>query len=149
MVRSMQTVIIFPFYGVSIYSATKEVLVLLLFIAGFTVPFIRFWSRFILFDLHNINKHGAMVRNGKSVLFKFSYLPVVQKYIWKCMYWIGTRQIRRFTTYIVTKVDRDILLMCFNGNRNLKNGQFGVISRKNKNFGRSIVKCDEIHQISF
>ena len=51
--------------------------------------------------------------------------------------------------YIVTKVDHDILLMYLNGNRNLKNGQFGVISRKNKNFGRSIVKCDEIHQISF
>ena len=90
MVRSIQTVIIFPFYGVSIYSATKEVLVLLLFIAGFTVPFIPVWSKFILFDLHNRNKHGAMVPNGKSVLFKFSYLLEVQKYIWKCMYWIGT-----------------------------------------------------------
>ena len=77
MVRSIETVIIFPFYGVSIYSATKEVLVLLLFKVRFTVPLIPFWSRFILFDLHNRNKHVAMVPNGKSVLFNFSYLVEV------------------------------------------------------------------------
>ena len=67
--------------GVSIYFATKEVLVLLLFIAGFTAPVIPFWSRFILFDLHNRNKHGAMVLNGKSVFFEFSYLLEVEKSI--------------------------------------------------------------------
>ena len=67
--------------GVSIYFATKEVLVLLLFIAGFTAPVIPFWSRFILFDLHNRNKHGAMVLNGKSVFFEFSYLMEVEKSI--------------------------------------------------------------------
>ena len=70
MVTSMQTVTTFPFYRVSIYYATKEVLVLLLFISGFTVPVIPVWIRFILFDLHDINKHGAMVPNGKSVLFE-------------------------------------------------------------------------------
>ena len=66
--------------GVSIYFATKEVLVLLLFIAGFTAPVISFWSRFILFDLHN-RKNGAMVLNGKSVFFEFSYLLEVEKSI--------------------------------------------------------------------
>ena len=69
MVRSIQTVTIFPFYRVSIYYTTKEGIVLLLFISGFTVPVIPVWIRFILFDLHDRNKHGAMVLNGKSVLF--------------------------------------------------------------------------------
>ena len=44
-------------------------IVLLLFISGFTVPVIPVWIRFVLFDLHDRNKHGAMVPNGKSVLF--------------------------------------------------------------------------------
>ena len=65
--------------GASIYFATIEVLVLLLFIAGFTVPVIPFWSRFNLFDLHNRNKHGAMVPNSNSVLFEFFYLLEVKK----------------------------------------------------------------------
>ena len=58
----------FPFYKVSIYSARKKIVAFLLFIAGFTVAVILYYSSYFLFDSHIANQHGTIVPNGKTVL---------------------------------------------------------------------------------